>query len=318
MAYQELTSVANPQTLINDICTFAAANGWTVERNNLVGSARTATIRISGTTDYIHIFNDGSSDVLRHRISIGYDGGLAPSAQPNVTPRDSYCDLRAGPMPKVWMFANGNVLHVVVAISLASTYRMMSFGMLDKIGDYDGGTFSESGFHTQDGYQYYVSPGAHAHFGQSAATGDGAGWLRADCVIDGRTNNFQPFGAYTEGGEDETTGQRMCWTFWPSSAEAKGRIISMADDNTFSGRSIFQPIHVFVRRKGSPAYYSPAGSVPDIRFASLKKFDPEQEVSIGSDVWKIFPGVRKAPQIGPGAGLISASGNLGYAILKVT
>lgn len=124
MAYQELFSVANAQTLIDNICDFADANGWTVERNNLAGSNRTATIRISGTTDYIHIFNT-ETDRIRHRISVDYNGALDPEDHTLVSPHDGQCDLLTGPSPQVWLFADGNYIHAVVHTSSPGVYRFL-------------------------------------------------------------------------------------------------------------------------------------------------------------------------------------------------
>lgn len=320
MAYQEYTSIANAPALIDNVCAFAALNGWTVERNDLVGSNRTATLRIPGTTDYIHLFNT-AVDRVRHRISVGYDGLLAPSAQTNVTPVDGQMDLRAGPSPKMWIFARNNVIHVAVAISESASYRFLSFGLIDKIGTYDGGTFCESGYFA-DGQESFIPANSHVHLGTSRSASDRGGFIRADCALDSRANFFHEFGNQAFGGEDPVTGQRGASTQWPHaptpiSAGLAARVVKCSDENTFSGRSVLQPVHVNIRRTGSPAYYSPAGTIPDIRFINIRKFDVEQEIVIGSDTWKIFPGVRKA--IDPGTNGVSnrpASGPLGYAFLK--
>lgn len=316
MAFQESTSVAGAPEAIDIICTFAAANGWTVERNNLVGALRTATLRIPGVTDYIHLYNLDAV-TLRHRISVGYDGGLAPSAQPDVSPTDGTCDLRVGPIPKIHAFATGNVIHVAFNISIAATWRFLSFGLMDKLGTYDGGTYCDASYFP-DGNEGISFAQHHVLLG--AGREQNSGFVRADCVADSRANFFHAFGDIAINGDNALTGQRGARTNWPKGSGAgngeRGRLIMGADDNTFSGRSVFQPIDVYVRRLGVPSYYSPAGQVPGIRFASLAKFDVEQEVTIGGDVWKMYPVVRKGPEGGVLAGGNARSGIYGYAVLK--
>lgn len=322
MAYLEHTSVADAPTLIDYICNFAEDNGWTIERNSIVGTNRTATLRIVGVTDYIHLFNT-SVDTIRHRVSVGYDSGEAPADQPGVSPFDGQCNVLTGPIPMVWMFQDGNYIHVPIHTSNPGEYRFISLGMISKVGAFDGGTFCESSYF-DDMMESFVSVNSHVHFGSSWSSVTRGGAIRADCTLDSRTNFFHHFGN-VDIDESSETGQRGARTPWPypttRTAALMGRLVKTADENTFSGRSIFHPIQVDIRRTGTPAYYSPAGTIPGIRYASLRKFDPEQEVTIGSDVWVVFPGVRKAPETGTFnnlGGVTPASGNFGYAFKKVT
>ena len=69
MAYSEQTA-ASPEDVISKIAAFALTNGWTVDRNDLVGSNRTLTLR--NGTDYIHIYNVDTTNVYIS-ASVGYD-----------------------------------------------------------------------------------------------------------------------------------------------------------------------------------------------------------------------------------------------------
>lgn len=317
MAYSNLTSVGGVPELIDAICTFAGANGWTVHRNDLASGLRTATISIPGTTDYIHLYNTSTSDyILRARISMDYDGLLAPSAQTRVTPYDALCDIRVGPIPEVFLFANGNALHVACAISVSGQYRHISMGLLDKAGSYAGGTYYDASYHPQGNYQNLTSNGTqHTPFG-SSLQGINGGFLHADCTLDSRTDYYHKF--YENGPVD--TGANAQWPYaGGQSIGFVGRLIKGADQNTFSGRSVFHPIRVYVKRTGTPTYMSPAGTVVGLRFASMQKFDPEQEIVIGGDTWQLFPLSRKGDESGtyyPAGTEESRSGPFGLAVLK--
>lgn len=311
MAYSEQTSIADAADLIHRIANFADAEGWTVERNDLVGANRTVTIRKPGVTDYIHIYNTSAAAILM-RISVGYDGLLTPPNQPNVSD-ECFTRIEAGPYPKLFLFSDGDWLWVAIGIALSGEYRHMAIGMLDKAGAYDGGTYIDGSHWGSTSYRATFNYN-HVPFLNPTGNAPGSvGRVRADSTADGRSNFFFSFGthssapnpvdALTEFGDD-AAGRASC-------------LIVRTDDNAFSGRSVFHPLPVYVARTGSTKYYSPIGVVPGVRLCSIQKFEPEQEITIGTDVYKVFPCVAKRPMNGSNVVQPGASGNYGYAVRKV-
>lgn len=324
MAYNENTGVSTPQDLINAICTFVAANGWTVERNNLVGSNRTATIRLVGVTDYIHLYNV-ATDQIQMRISIGYDGGAAANAQPNQQPFSTRVNGLAGPYPRVYFMMEDDAVNIVVESSLANQWRHIAFGCLEKYGTYDGGTYVEGTWRGTTFLGDYTNSGAHhIPFGAGVApTSDNTpypGCVRADDVEGSRTNFFHWFG---DGGSNATYGRAHCGiTSWANvggaSANWLGRLHGGADLNAFSGRSVPHPIIVFVDRTGSPLYRSPIGAVKNMRLVNMTKFNNAQEIIVGGETWKMFPALKKSMITASGSGAADyGTHTLGYAIKKV-
>ncbi len=304
MAYQEVNSVATSEVLINHLVNFCEGAGWFVERNTLAAGLRTATIRKVGVTDYIHIYNTDSTNV-RMRISIGYDPALTLANQPNVS-GECRTLLAAGAYPKAFMFASQDQVWLVVAIAASGEYRHLCFGRLEKAGAYDGGTYIDGSVWPNS--NWYATWSTNSWPFRASVGLSPLGYLRADVVEDGRSNfffeiggSFQSSGAYGEAG-------------------AGGRasdLAEFADDNAFSGRAILHTIPVWVGRTGSQLYYSPAGVVQDVRVCSINKFEPEQEITIGTDVWKLFPVVAKRPMNSSLGVQPAASGDYGYAIKKV-
>jgi len=315
MAYQNTTSVAGPHEVIDQLMSFAAANGWTVDRNIEVGDTRSATLYKSGVTDYIHVYNTDSL-YIRMRISVGYDDAALPADQPNVS-REHVTSLRAGPYPKAFFFASGDQVWATIGIAASGQYRHFTFGRLDKAGAYTGGTYVDG---TAWGDEE-VDRRGNFLFNRCPFIGMASnllvadnwhGQIRADIPADSRANWFHAIGAadgvsraYGETGDGFTFGT------------AAGLAL-MADKNAFSGRSIFHTIPLWVMRTGTPTFYSLLGTVQDVRYCSLNKFEPEQEVTIGSDVWKVFPVIAKRPMFATrGETLPDASGEYGFAIKKV-
>ena len=327
MDYQELTGVASPEALIDAICSFAVSNGWTEERNALVGGNRTATIRLTGVTDYVHLFNTNTTE-MNMRVSVGYDGGVAPSANPNVQAFDSRTNGLIGPYPRVYFFCNddADAIHVVVSTATSEEYRNIAIGRLEKIGAYDGGTYADGTYRSTNWLGDMWGAFHHAPFyGGSGNSSVGPtsnmepfrGAVRADVASDSRVNFFHWFG---DDAPNATYGRaRTGISTWAHSAPGAwlGVLAGGADMNIFSGRTILHPIHVYVDRTGAPTYRSPIGTVKNTRFCNLAKLAPAQEITIGSEVWKVFPLVKKsmtsavahdAPNLG--------SHTAGYAIRK--
>lgn len=306
MAYQENSTVATPEVLINHLVNFCAGAGWAVERNDLAGGSRTATLRKVGVTDYVHIYNTDSTNV-RMRISVGYDPLLAPAAQPNVS-GECLTALGAGAYPKAFFFASQDQVWAVVSIASSGDYRHFCFGRLEKAGAYTGGTYVDGTVWPNGNWRATWSQNSWPFRGSQPNNPARYGYLRADISDDGKANNFFSIGG--NGGSDTAYGE--------VGDAARAAVLAVnADDNAFSGRSILHAIPLFVGRTGSQLYYSPAGVVQDVRVCSIQKFEPEQEISIGSDIWKVFPLIAKRPLNSAQGAQPTASGMHGIAVKKV-
>lgn len=319
MAYQTSTSITSAAQLLDVLASFLSSNGWTVERNTLSGATRTVTLRKTGVTDYIHLYNDGGS--IGMCGSTGYDAGQPATDQPGGTVDLTYANVQAGPFPKVWFFANGNEVHVTVRRSdITGAYCHFAFGCLTKYGSYVGGTyFDGSYFNTENTGSGEWNGSDHGLFGYGSQF---CGSVRVD--HDGYTDRWlklyggfdqQERKAMTQVGPLDVTNEYTLDQNYPTFE--LGRLVGAADDNAFSARSVLHTIEVAVRRAGTPVYYSPVGYIDNTRYISLAKFSPEEEITIGSDTWVVFPVARKA-EPNPANDAPIGTGVFGYAVRKVT
>jgi hypothetical protein len=283
MAYQATSATSVPD-FIDKLATFAGANGWTVHRNDLAGALRTLTVSKGG--DYVHVWNTNSTDVLI-RASVGYDGGLSPSSQPNQSVSSGGSNFGTGPFSNVFFFENASCLFAVVEIS-SGIFQHVCFGLLTKYGAYTGGTFFDTtnydlGYDPHNPLYHYN----HALFSQHSQGAAGGG---VRCDVDGNTNYFAPFRNPTvyatpvaSGGFGEYGGgdypNRVLEAFYNRSI------------NSWSGNTPLQPIKIRVERPGT--YYSEIGHVPGMRFLNMTRFQVGDEFSVGPDTWKVFPWIRK-------------------------
>ena len=311
MAHSTSTSTASVHDLIDNLATFAAAAGWTVERNTLSGANRTLTLK-RPESDYIHVYNTNQGQLLMS-ASTGYDGALAPAAQPGVTPEDCITARLTGPYPKVWFFSEGSEVVVVVRrADQNGAYASFAFGVIQKYGSYAGGTFIDGTYFNASGYNSGLWSGAD--HGLLAYGPSGAGYVRADADgVSGQWLRLATAAALVQSGP--LSAASMYSANQEGATYSSARLMGAADDNTFTGRSMLFPIEIAIRRAGTPAYYSPAGVVSTVRAVSLVKFAPEDELSIASETWVVFPIVNKRAETG-GEGDPHASGNVGFAVRK--
>jgi hypothetical protein len=315
VAYQEIVAPATPAAVIDAIVTFAAANGWTVDRNNLVGSARTATIHRAGS-DYLHIYNTGSTDIFL-RGSIDYASGTTPDA---TTRRGVKCrtNCGAGAYTRLYLFADASPsphIHAILEANVAGMFYHMSFGVIDKLEAFTGGTYYDgtwwydSATSNMNSYTSLSRPLFDNSEANYATNHDQEGGLRCDFAADARTDAWWAFGYDTNSSSDLSVVTGI------SASGNLNSLVHMAavDVNAFSNRSIFHRIPASVHR-GS-GYFSQIGSFPNVRFCNITKFTPAQEITIGSDTWKVFPMIRKGSH--PGGAAAPYSGIYGYAYKKV-
>lgn len=345
MAYQEIVAPATPAAVIDAIRAFAEANGWTVMRNNLVGNNRTVTLK-RPETDYVHIYNLDLTSIYM-RMSITYSAGTAPDSMADRSQR-AWCNVQAGPYTKLYMFANTTPtahVHWILEGNSAGMYYNASFGMVEKLDAWTGGTYVDGTYWSNtwptssSNISYYTGSYTSALFGNdhtsdtsptsTSYTTRVSGGVRCDIPGDSRANTWAGFSVnalsattaadnvfpmntgINPAGAPNATGLGV------SSAGSVGNPLTtmaqFADDNFFSNRSVFHPIEFTVGRIGG--YGSPVGRPPNIRFCNISKFTDGQEITIGSDVWKIFP-MFKRGQGNPSNPYTPGSGQYGYAYLK--
>lgn len=289
MAYQEIVAPVSAEAVIDAIRAFAESNGWAVSRNGLSGTSRTVTLK-HPQCDYIHLQNPTPTQIDLC-ASIGYDGGSPPSESPGVS-KIAPCNVLGGPYTKLYLFGAASPaphIHVVLETATAGIYRFLSFGMIEKIEEFTGGTYYDcSNWSTSNSSSSgYAGGSNHAMFGEDVwglHSGPGGGF-RCDFAADARSEQW--FYVSTSGYESDP----FAHTGLSASGRGISRVLGECDDNAFSNRSVFHPTDLMVNRIGG--YMSRVGSHPNVRLANIRKYTPGDEITIGSDVWVIFPLCRK-------------------------
>jgi hypothetical protein len=82
--------------------------------------------------------------------------------------------------------------------------------------------------------------------------------------------------------------------------------------NPWSGTSPLVPIYILATDGNDFTYHGVSGYFPGVRTLNVFNYNPKDEISLGNDVWKIYPARTKIPTLSPNC----CTQNQGYAVLK--
>ena len=297
--YREVaTNLGNPAQTIDQIGSFAQLAGWTIVANVLTGSNRTLTLRKSG--DFV-VLSNTSATAIKVQTSVSQGSDFAPFS--------GNANLGAGPYAKLYCFADTvptEHVHIVMELS-AGLVRMLSFGELEKMGVWTGGTYCDASYWaTSTSYRGYWNTSSHALF-SSDYSNSNSGGLRVH--VDGlRWANFY------------TSSNNNYWradTGWSADGNSKGYVKSHLDLdlNVHDQRRIGRPIKVGIQRPGG--LISPAGFFPGVRAIRVDTFNfGEERPDPDGTAWKVFPLARKGAPPNPNDSNDDYSGVYGLAFRK--
>lgn len=314
-------SATSQEDLIGQLHAFAQANGWTEDEldnvNNVSSLSRGGTFvhfawdgSEAGGADNIAIaqstaFSGTGRDIDDHTNDSG-NGVDAPFSSSSLSLQRRISGIGNGPFTSHHFYEHDlpfPYIHCVLEFA-PGIYRHFGFGTIDKIGDWTGGEYvyghvwDEDGSsddnpiasnHTLmldglcgsttgtdelnpatlhiEGLPNQPSPGRYGHIG-----GGGAAWIGVDgngddrvLIVGGMRGGFwcQPFA-------------------WVGASPLNGFI-----------PLIPIPLAYQVPSTSSPIHYILLGFMSDVRHIQMEDFNPGETVTIGSDTWRIFPGVRK-------------------------
>ena len=284
MAYDYIP-VANAIDVAKQIATYAAANGWTIHRN----AARTTpagwwyvimSYRPGGPYFTVMADNDSMHMNLARGINTNADWNVQPDQAFVTSTGYARISFRVMPLVGIHLFAGSTPTpYLFVAIeNQPGYYRHIVFGELDTFGAVGGGSFVDVG--TVDN----TYPSAHNHLRIPLTvniTNTASGWKGSvDIHLNATDRTWGHFrddvitGGYSAG----AAGTEVFNVLWTS-------------PSTFNSRAILTPPLVYLYNLGGE--HRPLGTHHAIRYINLRYYNAGDELTIGSDVWKVFPVTRK-------------------------
>jgi hypothetical protein len=298
---------------LNSLATFATSAGWTVDFNGVSA--------FSGASDYYLAVHNGScylgyyvpntlaspgSLQLQLWGATGYAGSTQPHSQANASPQ---CALMspppAGPYTAYHFFSTTTsgvtYLHALLEYT-AGSFLQVHGGCLNPIGGASPAT--------------YITATLWNGLSGASSSDDGVTF-----------GNYTPFS-----GEFSSTGYKLFQIYATVDSVARwfyignttpGRAIGglrsgsrnvhafARAPNTLNQLSPYIPISLYVERAVGNVY-SYIGDVFDMRWFNMANNQAKDEITIGSDTWKVFPVICKQPL----GSATAATANYGYAFRK--
>jgi len=254
--------------------------------------------------------------------STGYDTGLAWDLQPGGTLNGSslscgvcMTELSTTAIPAYYFFQDGDTVIVVVEYT-AGKFQWFAFGCLEKQGVYTGGQFFTGSLSSYDPTYQILSAGTTMTMFMTIAfdigyQGNGAVYIDVDSLSGWRWSGLQ--GNTSTGNYAKTillqgllANQSISAKATSSSNVSFNGLFYTRTPNWFNGLAPLATCFVFLKR--ASANLSLLGWPKSIRLVNITNYNSGDELTFGSDTWKIFPEHSKS----------DADPTIGFAVKKVT
>lgn len=324
--------------LLSKLDTFMVANGWTQDDfDDGVSTASQGFALWHKNSVYVGLkwVANAPNNMSVHQ-ALGYTSGF-PGAQTDDSGNgfndsfgtdaqldDERCvnDIGDGPFPSYHFFEQDSgpaYVHVVVEVS-SESYRHFGWGEMEKFNDWTGGEYCYGHFADEATNSSAIDTGADPLFdaidtGTAGTTARRGSTIHAEGLPHqgGSEKWLHHAGGVTTDDVDfnDTAGNTKRLAFggfrggplWP---------LAQFRSDVSTGHIPLTPLAIFTRDFNNDYCYF-LGNIPDIRMIDIANFAPGQEVTIGSDVWVLFPQVRRTED-----NIIGRTYYSGLAYKKVT
>lgn len=306
--------------VLQALATFASSAGWTVDNNAAYsGGWWLAVHKGSCYLNFVVPSGDGKITVYG---ATGFNSGSAPSAQANASAafttnpgQPSISTVNPGPYAAYHFFSStsGTYLHCIIESS-AGVFAHVHAGQLNAVGG------ASPAIYLAVSNLYYYNPTSGSDTIPSS----------------GVTNGYlaMPFNVYAGSTNAKgtalgcTVDSTFRWFYDGPSVVSPSRLGALGytggnswntntvarSPNVFNGLPVLAPIPFFAERSVGNIW-SLIGEAPDVRVLNTKNNNAKDEITIGSDVWKVFPIIANSSTINTG-GAPASSYPYGLAFKK--
>lgn len=308
---------SGPSDLLQKLVAFLAANGWTTNMSQAEGSGWRAHMQKGAV--YVNLraaVNEVASIIqgywLAGYVGSGYSAASGWKAQAGGPTQSGGSTINGCGMPLVnagpyiahHFFQDDQDNVLVVLERTSGIFSHIAFGNLNKAGAYTGGQYFLGTLTFQDIAQTSGNEGITTTTMTPGVMGESqgypTGYFRAD--VDAWTGKWLSLGDSANAG--------WGWTGKKAGSPVGGQwgtryefpVYASAWQNhqtsDMNGQANLLPIQIYAERDSGVGGWSLLGTLPSVRFsnATTAGYSIGQEVTIGAEVWKLFPNfaVRKS------------------------
>lgn len=319
MAY-ETGSAVDLGDLLSKLDIFMVANGWTQDdfddgvsaaaegfaqwhRGNLHIGVKWVANAPNNMSIHQALGNAGAVFPGAHTDDSGngYNAAFGTDAQLD----DERCvnDIGNGPFPSYHFFENDaspNYVHIVVEVS-SETFTHFGWGEMNKFNDWTGGEYCYGFFRDEGTNSSAIDIAHYAPFDGIQAVSSTLAKRNATIHAEGLPNQLAAekwlihIGGTTildSVDRTDTAGEIKRVTFGGFRGGPVAYLLGSFRADVATGHIPLYPWAIFLRDFTNEFSYF-LGDIPDIRGVDIFNFSPAQEVTVGSDVWIMFPMVRR-------------------------
>lgn len=319
MAYQT-GSATDLGDLLTKLDVFMVANGWT--QDDFDDGATTASQGFAQwNKGNVHVglkwVANAPNNMSIHQ-ALGNAGAVFPGAHTDDSGNgynaafgsdaqldDERCvnDIGDGPFVSYHFFeqdASPAYVHVVVEIE-SEVFRHFGWGTLEKFNDWTGGEYCYGQFQDESTNSSGVDTATWAPF-DAIQAGTSATSRRSTTIhAEGLPNQGVSEKWLQHSGGISSQASQANWT--DSAGQNKqlslggfrggpvGYLLGEFRSDVSTGHIPLYPWPIFTHDVSTSLWL--LGNVPDIRGVDMRNFSPGQEVTVGSDVWIVFPSARR-------------------------
>jgi hypothetical protein len=312
---QSVISIADALSKAN---TFLTANGWTCHYS--AGNGEFAAEKNPSGSTWITMaaqwdtgsprglgiyqwhgatYNSGSSPWNQNN-----DSGVGAASTTDATIRGMRCvDLNSGP-EYMWIFEDDDYFHMVLRHD-TDRYQHLGAGLLEKYNDWTGGEYC----YGQAVDTVYNSDTAIRPAASYLLDGLAADQVSSYLNMEERCATLHIEGMDEQGGSDiwgVVLGNQSSSNLGTDRganphihinggfrAGLFAKLFGQFAGTTQRGLVPMYPIVVAYWNRTNDDVYGPLGVMQDVRGISIKNFTAEQEITVGSDTWVVFPSHRR-------------------------
>lgn len=303
-------SASSCANVLQSLATFCTSYGWTVDNNAAYSGGW--WLAIHKGTCYLNFQVPSGDGLIYVSGATGFSSSSAPNAQANSSnqfacnPGQTASGVNPGPYVAYHFFSStsGTYLHCVIEVT-SNVFAHFHTGQLNTVGGASPAIYVSpsnwirySPSSPSDNYpsdpdtSYNVKPFC-SNYNASVANN-----AAVACTVDSSFRWFPFYGGTSPGRMGALGDDYFQAGNWSVSAEHRS-------PNTFNGVAVLTPITFFVERAAGNIY-SLIGEAPDVRFVNMKNNNAKDEITLGSDVWKLFPIIANNPTINVGGAAVSS------------
>ncbi|MBS0364900.1 MAG: hypothetical protein JSR67_03640 [Proteobacteria bacterium] len=299
MAYATGSTPSNATAVLQALATWCTGYGWTVDNNAAYSGGWWLAVHKGAC--FLNYVVPSTNDRITMYGATGFSGAATPSTQAQTSLGFQITPL-VGPYSAYHFFSSSSATYLHVCLEVASNvFAHMHGGLLSSFGGASPGIYV-----SVSAWNSYTNTGSGdtsssypdgSHNVRPFDTGPNYYSVGSGAVCATVDTTFRWFGM--GGGNYFVSPNRVDMLGFTTQSTQRppwNRSGLTRSPNSFDGVAVLFSIPIFAERAAG-GIYSMIGEVPDVRMVNMTNNNAKDEITIGTDVWKLYPLVANSSMV---------------------